>query len=253
MEEIRIVPNTDGKYGCSRTGEIYSYCIMGSPEKRATTPVKLSQYLNYCGYLQTTLCINGKKKRYMSHRIIAETWIPNPDNLPEVDHIDNNRANNNVDNLRWITRRENVVRQTKDFGLRNGLRTKTKLFSPDNQLVGEFDSLTAAAKFGEENKLFSKSGMLRNHKSKGYYVSLDENNKDKRKEFSSKLSCEYILYSPDNIELGAFPSKRAAARYLIENGVDVSEKNFSRKGKVFGYYVIEKSVETKLNESSERG
>ena len=42
------------------------------------------------------------------HRLIAQAFIPNPDNLPEVDHIDNNRENNAVSNLRWVTHEENM-------------------------------------------------------------------------------------------------------------------------------------------------
>lgn len=49
------------------------------------------------------------------HHIIAELFVPNPDNKPEIDHIDTNRHNNNADNLRWVTRKENLNNpQTKE-------------------------------------------------------------------------------------------------------------------------------------------
>ena len=65
------------------------------------------------GYLFVTLCKNGKQKIYKAHRLVAYTFtdlIPNdnPTEKIEVDHIDRNRQNNHVSNLRWVTRQENV-------------------------------------------------------------------------------------------------------------------------------------------------
>ena len=56
------------------------------------------------GYL--TIRLNGKMKKH--HRLVGEAFIPNPENKPQIDHIDRNRTNNHISNLRWATRQENM-------------------------------------------------------------------------------------------------------------------------------------------------
>lgn len=55
------------------------------------------------GYLHVVLCKNGKHKTITVHRLVAETFIPNPDNLPEVNHKDEDKTNNCIENLEWCT------------------------------------------------------------------------------------------------------------------------------------------------------
>ena len=61
------------------------------------------------GYSKYTLCKNNKVKVFFLHRLLAITFIPNPENKPCIDHIDRNRQNNNLDNLRWATIQENAL------------------------------------------------------------------------------------------------------------------------------------------------
>lgn len=69
---------------------------------------KLKPAINCRGYLNTILRKNGKSYNERVHRLVAKTYIPNPINAPEVDHIDRDKLNNNVDNLRWVSRSENL-------------------------------------------------------------------------------------------------------------------------------------------------
>lgn len=60
------------------------------------------------GYLAVGIRHDGRKTTKTLHRLVAEVYIPNPKNLSDVDHIDCNRKNNHVDNLRWVTHGENI-------------------------------------------------------------------------------------------------------------------------------------------------
>lgn len=63
---------------------------------------------NKLGYLQVALCKNGSIKHKLVYRLVAEVFIPNPDNLPQVNHKDENPLNNCVDNLEWCTSEYNI-------------------------------------------------------------------------------------------------------------------------------------------------
>lgn len=65
-------------------------------------------------YRVFNLKINGKQRNITGHRLVAAAFIPNPDNKPFVDHVDGNRLNNNVENLRWVSQQENAQNIHKD-------------------------------------------------------------------------------------------------------------------------------------------
>ena len=69
------------------------------------------------GYERVTLSQNGKLKRFRVHRLVADAFIPNPFNLPFVNHIDGNKRNNKIDNLEWVSCKDNTI-HAFDNGLR---------------------------------------------------------------------------------------------------------------------------------------
>lgn len=111
MEEWRAIAGYNGLYEVSNTGKVRSNNYLGHGNQK-----ELSQW-NNGGYLRVTLHKNGKTKKHLVHRLIAETFIPNPWNKPEVNHKDGNKRNNNVSNLEWSTRKENL-----DHADKTGLR-----------------------------------------------------------------------------------------------------------------------------------
>ena len=151
--------------------------------------------------------------------------------------------NNRVDNLQWITREGNLDRQEIDKGSLNGLRSYCRLYKDGGLFIAAFPSITAACSYASENFGCSKSGMSKYHKSKGYYIEAE--NEDKRKFIARRIKSNWELFTPEGKSLGIFPTKTAAGRYVKENIRDISIKLFSNKGKAYGYYVVEKSVETK--------
>ena len=68
----------------------------------------LSTRLDNCGYTSVTMTIDNKRTRVRVHRLVGKLFIDNSDNLPEIDHLDNNRQNPNASNLRWVTHQENI-------------------------------------------------------------------------------------------------------------------------------------------------
>ena len=110
MEVWQDIPGFEGHYQASTEGKIRSL-------KRGKVR-ELCQPLNADGYPQLKLTMNGKSKTFRVHRLIALTFIPNPLNLPEVNHVKGIKVDNRVSELEWCDRSEQM-----SHAFRTGLKT----------------------------------------------------------------------------------------------------------------------------------
>ena len=121
MQEIfKDIKGYEGLYQVSNLGNVKSLPKGdGNGNKERILKFDNSNKTNTTTYLRVTLSGNGKTKRFSVHRLVAEAFIPNPDNKPHVNHIDNNGENNTVANLEWCTHSENMVHAQKQGRLPN--------------------------------------------------------------------------------------------------------------------------------------
>ena len=114
MEKLwKEIPDTDGKYLISTDGEVMAISRrvkFGNVFRWTKTNIRTARKKEN-GYLE--LEILGK--HHYIHRLVAEAFIPNPEEKPNVNHIDSNPKNNRVDNLEWCTQKENI-----EYGYRYG-------------------------------------------------------------------------------------------------------------------------------------
>ena len=86
------------------------------------------------GYARVELWQNGKGRKYLVHRLLAQAFIPNPEGKPQVNHIDGNKANNALENLEWVTQSENQLHAYR-AGLQAGYKKPTPLSDDHKQAI----------------------------------------------------------------------------------------------------------------------
>lgn len=148
-EEIwKDIPGYEGEYKVSNMGNVYSII------KHRLSSLILNKTLGY-------LFVNLHGKNYRVHRLVALTFIPNPENKPYIDHINTIKTDNRVENLRWCTPMENthnpisfikMVEAIKKanigkFGIKNGKHKKVYQYNKDGTFIKEWDSISDAARF----------------------------------------------------------------------------------------------------------
>ncbi len=169
------------------------------------------------GYMYVNLYINGKLYRKSVHRLVAEYFIPNPDKLPQVNHRDEDKTNNKVWNLEWVTISENINHS------KHKLEQELQQFDPETgEVINTFKSLTEAARqLGISQGGISDVCLDKRKTYKGYGWRYTDPTKAPGKHK------EVVKYDPKtgNI-LGTYKNCREAAR-SIELGEDTTIKTAS--------------------------
>jgi hypothetical protein len=112
----------DTDYYITETGEIWSKKY--HPKKNPNCKLKqLKVNRDTNGYLMVWLQIDGKNTGKLIHRLVGEIFLPNPENKPQINHIDGNKTNNHISNLEWCDRSHNI-KHAYQIGLKKPIDTK---------------------------------------------------------------------------------------------------------------------------------
>lgn len=219
--------------------------------KRLVRGRVLKQQLGRGGYMYVEFSVNGKAVCLLSHRIIAVTFIPNPNNYPQVNHKDNNPKNNAVSNLEWCTCQYNQDYK-RNFGTSAAQIFGRPVYAVDLKTgkVLRFETQSEAARqlgvdIGDLNKVVNGKMIQIG----SYWFTEDENKITEEKIQEIKDNMLFlggvIAINLETSEVYRFKSQSEAARKL---GVDVGNINHVLKGKqnktgdYWFCYVDEKAV-----------
>ena len=138
MSEVETFVEIEGfeNYEVSNLGKV----------RNIKSGIMLKPYLNEKGYLKHCLSEHNKRKFLFLHRIIATAFIDNPGKKPQVNHIDENKLNNDLSNLEWCTAKENLIHGTRTKRAAEKRFKKVIQLDLNDNVLNEFESMTQAEK-----------------------------------------------------------------------------------------------------------
>lgn len=251
-EQIKLINNTKNYYA-SENGNLYKLTKNNKYLKLKLTPNPINNYI-YCG-----IKFNDKDHNISVrvHRIIAQCFIPNPNNLPIVGHKDNNKQNNQVNNLYWTTTSQNTQKAFDDHlienkkGIQDSQSKPIACFNNNHKLISVYGSI------GEADRSitgFSKSSISKvldktKHGRKGYYFQtiskqfyqshLQIANKQFKVPYYQKHRIKFQVYKNDKILFNSNNQKETAQRLNISQGL-ISQRLRSNSHNPINGYVFKR-------------
>ena len=148
------IPEFQGYFQASNTGKIRTVArnVWNGKGYYKLKSHEMTYRLSEKGYVVIDVCFNNKKLYRQVHRLVAEAFIPNPENKPQINHKDGNKQNNNVENLEWCTNAENQIHAYK-LGLnkhsdKSGRPKKSVgLYLDDGSLYKKFNSIAETSRY----------------------------------------------------------------------------------------------------------
>ena len=190
------------------------YSISTEGEVRKDTTNYILSQSSQQDYKFVTLLINGQQKRMRVHRMVAMTFIENPDNKPYVNHINGIRYDNNVENLEWVTQSENIQHAVRTGLMQNGRKKAVIQYNLNGDRMATFESASEAARQtgGSQSKITmccKRQRETANDYQWRYYDDIQDVQKVEKKFITGKkvAKCD----EEGNI-LEIFPSFKEAAR-----------------------------------------
>lgn len=159
-EEWRDIKGFEGLYQVSNLGRVKSLNYNKTKKEKILKPIN-----NGRGYLYVTLWSNGKSKRFRVHRLVGQTFLDNPNNLPVINHKDENPMNNCVTNLEWCTYQYNNCYGTKLERTSKSLSKKVACYK-DKHLIKIYNSIKDTEKdgFNQGNVWSCCNGRYKSHR-----------------------------------------------------------------------------------------
>lgn len=234
-EIIKPIKECEG-YFISNLGNVYS--------NKSGELKKLKPHLDSNGhYLNIILSVHGKRVYCLVHRLVANAFIPNPTNLPEVNHKDKNKQNNKVSNLEWCTRKENLEDSYSTMSPNRNFQ-KCKLIV-DGKCVGEFNGVIRAARFAHEQYGASTSSLDKYLRWMNIQIIFEGD--DNRKQYENNpctktQNRKTISVYKDNELIGEFKKYKDVQNYLEKQGITITDNGVrmarNRGSLIHGFKII---------------
>ena len=237
MKEMwKDIPGYEGKYQVSNTGEVKSLNYNGSGKTKL-----LKQSTIKYGYKRVGLCKNNKQKYYLVHRLVAITFIPNPNDLLVVNHKDENPSNNNVNNLEWCTQKYNVnygtaIKRSSEnrkgeknplYGKKGGDSPNAKpilMYDKEGEFIRRFNSIVDVNEYFGKYVSGNVSSCLTGKRPTAYgfiFIYVDDDQdilrkklNEAKKEKNEHLKKPILMYTQDGKFIRRFDSIADANEYL---------------------------------------